>query len=278
MPVIIVSSDSYGTGREIAESTAKFLGYEFIGREILAKTADKYGVSEARLTQALDEGPSFLRRSSKIRNRHLAYIQEVTLFELLKDNTVCQGLGAHLYVLGVSHVLRVRILSDPDKRINQLVRQQGVSISKAKKILDREKALQRRWSMNVFNLDETDPSHYDLVVSLSQIDSNEAVKIIKETVSYPRFKPMTYSMNCMEDLALSSRARAVLWEHFPDAKVQADRGTVVIETADFKWEKEKKAKAIKDMVRKIPGVEYVEVHVAGHLFPRGSLRPSRRAS
>ncbi|MBN2033997.1 MAG: cytidylate kinase-like family protein, partial [Deltaproteobacteria bacterium] len=188
MPVIIISSDSYLTGREIAESVAGALGYGFLGREILSEVAEKYGISEAKLTKALDDGPSFLLRSSKLRDRYLAYLQEATLSRLLEDNMVCQGLAAHLYVLGVSHVLRVRILADAERQAKQLAAQQGVSINKAKKLLDRRKTVNRRWSMDAFHLDESDPSHYDLVISLSQIDSEEAVKIIKETAGYPRFK------------------------------------------------------------------------------------------
>jgi hypothetical protein len=84
MPVIVISSDSYVTGRRIAESAAEALGYDFLGREILPKIAEKYKISEAKLTQALDESPSFLRRSSKIRNRYLAYIQEADHFSSMK--------------------------------------------------------------------------------------------------------------------------------------------------------------------------------------------------
>ena len=266
MPVIIVSSDLYRTGRDIAESAAGVLAYDLVGREILGKIAEKYGLPEAKLTQALDEGPSFLRRSSKLRHRYLAYIQEGTLFELRKGNVVCQGLAAHLYVLGVSHVLRVRILSDTEKRAGDLAAERNISPNKAKRLLDREKKSHQRWSMEAFQLDETDPSHYDLVISLSQIDSTEAVKIIRETVGYPRFKPMTYSLHCMEDLVLSSRVKALLWERFPGIRVRADRGTLVIETAALKREKDKKAKAIKELAGKIPGVEYVEVHVVNHIF------------
>jgi cytidylate kinase len=276
MPVIVVSSDSYATGREIAESTARVLGYDLLGREVLSRVADKYNVSEVRLVQALDESPSFLRRSSKLRNRHLAYIQEVVFSELLKDNWVCHGLAAHLYVLGVSHVLRVRILADAAQEVKRLAVEQGISISRAMKRFDRRKTAQRRWSVATFQLDETDPSHYDLVISLSQIDLNEAVNIIRETAGYPRFKPMTYSVNCLEDLALSAGVRAGLWERFPDAVVRADRGTVVVETTALRREKEKNARAIKETAGKVAGVEYVEVHIKNHLF-RSTPRSFRQA-
>ena len=266
MSVIIISSDVYQTGREIAESTAKLLGYGYVGREVLGKAADRHHVAESKLTQALDETPSFLRMSTKIWKRYLAYIQEATLTELLKDNMVCQGLAAHVYVIGISHVLRVLVLADIEKRAEQLATQEGISTKKAKKLLEREKKARRRWSMDAFHGDETDPSRYDLVISLSQIDPDEAVKIMKETVAYARFKPMTYSITCLKDLALSSRVRAELLGRFPDVRVSANSGTLIIETTALKREKEKKAKAIKEMVGKIPGVEYVEVHVINDIF------------
>jgi cytidylate kinase len=266
MSVIIISSDSYQTGREIAESTAKSMGYGFLGRDILGKVADKYKVPEEKLTQVLEERPSFLSMSSKVRNRYLAYIQESVLSELLKGNLVCQGLAAHLYVLGISHVLRVRVLSDVEKRVQQIASDGGISLEKAKKILDAQKKGRQRWSMDAFRLDETEPSQFDLVISLSQIDQTEAVKIITETVAYRRFEPMTYSTKCMQDLALASRARAALLDRFPDVRVRANRGTLVVETTALRREKQKRATAIKALAGEIPGVEYVEVHVINDIF------------
>jgi cytidylate kinase len=266
MSVIIISSDYYQIGREIAKKTAETLGYTCLDREILGKVADKYHVPESKLTQALDESPSLLGISSKLQNRYLAYIQEVALTEFVKDNVVCQGLAAHLYVLGVSHVLRARVLSDSEKRTQQLASQEGISLKKARKLLDRRKDLRRRWSMDAFKLDETDPSQYDLVISLSQIDQDEAVKIITETVSYRRFSPMTYSIKCMKDRELASRVRAALLERFPDVRVRASGGTLVVETTALKREKRRRAKAIKEIAGSIPDVEYVEVHVTNDIL------------
>ena len=266
MAVIVISSDFYETGREIAESTAKVLGYDCVGREILGRVADRYQVAETKLTQALNQTPSVLGLPSRLWKRCLAYIQEATLTELLKDNKVCQGLAAHAYVTGISHVLRVRVLSDAEKRAERLATQEGMSLGRAMKVLEREKKASRRWSMDAYRVDETDPSRYDLVISLSQIDRDEAVKIMKETVAYARFKPMTYSITCLQDLALSSRVRAELLGRFPNVRVSASSGTVIIETTTLKREKEKKARAIKESVAKIPGVEYVEVHVINDLL------------
>lgn len=202
----------------------------------------------------------------KLWNRYLAYIQEAALAEIIKGNTVCHGLAAHLYVLGVSHVLRIRVLSDPEKLTRQLASMKGISHKKALKLLDQEKKHRRRWSIEAFGLDETDPSQYDLVISLSKIDPDETVKIIKETISYRRFRSMTYSIKCINDIELASRVRAALLESFPDIRVTANSGTLVVETKGLKREKQKRSNLIKEIAGKIPGVEYVEVHFINDFF------------
>lgn len=266
MSIIIISSDSYPVGREIAEKTAEALEYDFLGRESLAEVAHKHNIEEAKLVKALDDGPSFLRMKKKLRNQCLAYIQEATLSSLLNENRVCQGLAAHLYVLGISHVLNVLILADTEQLLRQSASWKGISKKETRKLIDRHTSYRRRWSMDAFELDETDPSQYDLTISLSQIDSDEAVKIIGETITYRRFNPMTYSIKCLQDLELAARVRAALLEHFPNVKVRANSGTLVVETAALKREKRKRAEAIKALAGKIPGVEYVEVHVRNDIF------------
>jgi hypothetical protein len=150
----------------------------------------------------------------------------------------------------------------------------GISTRKARKFFDQEKKLRQRWSMDAFNIDETDPSHYDLVISMSNIDPGEAVKIMRETISYRRFKPMTYSKKCIQDLELASRVRTALIVRFSDVRVRANSGTVVVEITALRREKQKKVKLIKEISGNIPGVQYVEVHLINGIFRHeaGSFR------
>ena len=266
MPIIIISSDFYKTGREIAEKTAQATGYDYIDREILGPVAEKTLVQEEKLIKALDETPSFLGLPSKLRNKYLAYIQEATLGQLLGDNVVCHGLAAHLYVLGVSHALKVRILADPVELATHLGPESRGSAEKMKKVLKKREAQRKRWSLEAFNLDQTDPSNCDMVISLSQIDPDEAVKTIAAMTAYRKYQPMTYSIKCLKDKELASRVRIALIERFPGVRVQADGNTIVVETKAIKREKQKRTEAIKELAGGVEGVGYVEVHVANDIF------------
>jgi hypothetical protein len=266
MPAVIISSDNYDKGREVAQKMADTLGYTLLGREVLDTVSSKYDIPEEKLRKALDEVPSFLGMSSKMRALYLAYIEEAALVGLSEDKVVCQGLGAHLYVLGVSHVLKVRVLSDPEELIRQVVAREGVPKEKAAKIIKRLAFDRQRWSRAAYHRDEADASLYDMVISLSQIEMDEAVKTIAEMTVYRKFQPMTYSIKCMKDKELATKVRAVLMSHYPDVRVRADGSTVVVETNALKREKRKRAEKIKELAGQIRGVDYVEVHVINDLL------------
>lgn len=266
MPIVIFSSDVYEKGREIAEKTAEVLGYTYVDREILKSVAEKYHIPEVKLVKALDEISSVWGMSSKAWKLYLAYIQEAVLGELLDDNVVTHGLAAHLYVLGVSHALKVRVLEDSNERVRSVAEHEGVSLEKAKKTIRRLEKQSKRWSLEAFKLDETSPSLYDMVINTSQIDPEEAARMISEATKYRKFNPMTYSIKCLHDRELACRVRTALLSEFSDVRVQARDGAVVVETKALKREKRKKTVAIKELAGQIRGVHYVEVHVINDIF------------
>jgi len=267
MSIIIISSDSQEIEQKTAGLISEALGYRTIDREeVLPKVAEKHEVSVDDLVKVLEKRPSVFRSSIRQWNLLLSYIQEETVEELRNDNLVCHGVAAHLYVLGISHILRVRILSKKDEKLREVMAHTGITRQAAIKLLDKEKKYRSRWSSDLYDMDETDSSRYDLSISLDNIDLEDAIKMIEETISYRRFKAMTYSIRCMEDLAIVSRARAILIKRFPDVKIQASGGRLIISLLSLKREKLKKTKIIKEMTNDIEGVDYVEVHVFTDYF------------
>lgn len=267
MSAIIISSDSQEIEQKIAELISESLGYGTINREsILPIVAEKHKISEDDLLKILEKRPSVFKSSIRNWRLLLSYIQETVLDELLKDNQICYGLAAHLYVLGVSHVLRVRILSNNDEKIRQIMAHSSATRKVAIKILEKEKKHRSQWSKDLYDMDETDSSRYDLSINLNNIDLNTAIRLIEETISYRRFKTMSYSLRCIEDLALAARARSILIKRFPDIRVRANNGKLIITLLTLRREKKKKTKIIKKMIGDIQGIDYVEVHVYNDFF------------
>jgi cytidylate kinase len=267
MPIIIISSESAESARQIAPAVAESLSYQCLGPEILAAIAADCGLQEEKLAQALGNNHSkFKRMRSKRRSQLLAHVEAVVLDRLMADNIVCWGAAAHLYVQGVSHALKVRLLANRRQQAENLAASQGISIERAEKSIQDAIRKQAQWSQSAYGIDESDPSMYDLVVNLEQIDPDEAVRTIAGAAAYRKFKPMTYSTKTLAESALAAKVKTRLLETLSDVRVQARDGKVVVTSKALKRERQKKAAAIKELAGRVEGVEFVEVHLINYVI------------
>ncbi len=253
MSIIIISSDTAEIEQSIAQKVATAMDCQLLDRRILEDTAKKYQIDPGKLAEALETTPSLFKSLSSGQWRYLlACVEADVLDRLLADKIVCYGLSAHLYVTGVSHALKVRILSGDGPQTEK----------------KRENQLQQRkkWSVAAYNEDETELSRYDLVINLDQIDPAEAVKTITGAAQYRKFQVMTYSMKCLSDLALAARVNVALLKTMTDISVQARDGSVIVATKAGNRQKRKKIETIKELAGNVEGVRYVEVHVKKNLL------------
>jgi hypothetical protein len=196
--------------------------------------------------------PSILKRmSAKWWHYSLSCVELEVLEQLANDRYVCSGLSAHLYVIVISHVLKVRLIGGHD-----LVSQS----ERHKKEFSRQERNREKWSIAAFNRKEADPGLYDMVINLDQIQIDEVVNTLTTTLGYSRFKAMTYSKNNLKDQALAARVKNALLKSLTDIHVHAQNGTVVVTTSSVKREKSKKIENIKEIAGHVKGIGYLEVH------------------
>ena len=270
MPVIIVSADQYEDGRTIAQKVAEKLACPYLGRELLTDLAREKGLPKEKLIKAIEEPPRLLTRRTLTQVLQ-SHIQTACLERLRVDEIVCQGLGAHMYVNGISHVLKVRIVAHREQCIADICREQGLSLKKAEKRLEHRQAIQRHWSMEYFGVDQTDAGLYDLAISLKTLKPDKAVEIICDTAGYREFRPMTYSRQCLEDKYLASLVRDHLMDHLPEIRVEADKGTVAVYLKALKRDQRKKQDQVRELSAGIPGVSHLEVHFIQDYFAQAAI-------
>jgi hypothetical protein len=268
MSSIIISTDFPGMEEQLAPKLAEALGYQYLGPEYLDKVAEDFRVSKGRLAKALAGEASSWATSGRSLQLYLGIVKTAVWEKFLSDNIVCEGLAAHLYIRDISHVLMVRILTDTKLAINRIAVEKAITPKKARKILDKRVHRRRHWSKRNFGLDEFDPSIYDMVLSLSQIEEEKAVEVIKDMAGYRKFQPMTYSLQCTKNGALAARIEASLLPEHPRIKVHVQDGAVILEPGSLRAGKGKQADMLKEKTYKIPGVEYVEVHPGKNFINR----------
>jgi len=259
MTTIIVSADAPDIGESIAEKTAETLGFEYLGPTLLAEVASQQGVSERDLQRVLDPA-AYRKVGKKKRKLLLSHIEAATLERLTKDNMVCAGLAAHLYTRDISHVLMLRILSEPGARISAIRAAKRTSERHAAKSLAREKGMRVRWSNDCFGFDETDPGHYDMVIRMGQIELDKLVELTKDMAGYRKFQPMSYSRKCLSDLALGAKVKNLLLPTHPEIRVRANGDTVIVHVKCAKRKRQSATMSVKEIATHLEGVSLVEVH------------------
>ncbi|MBT3221057.1 MAG: hypothetical protein HN348_18395 [Proteobacteria bacterium] len=263
MTSIIISSDVTAICPEVGEKIASAMNLELLGPSVLSKIAQKHQVPESELKRVLEPN-SYHRVSAKKRSRLLALIQNATLERLTEKGVVCVGLGAHLYVRDVSHVLMINMLHGTKHRAKAMSTAGNVSEQRATKLIQKEDELRSRWSVDCFGLDETDPSHYDMVINIERLEHKQLVEIVKDMAGYRKFQPMSYSTLCLNHLLIASRIKTIVLPEYPNAQIEFDGERAIISVGAL-WGKQKIVESVKEMVGKVDGVGLVEVYVEKRL-------------
>lgn len=227
MPIITISRGSYYHGKSIAEKLAQRLGYECVSRDHIIENLDKFHLPEIKLIRGLDDAFSVLDRFPHGKKRFKRAVRSAILQHFRKGNVVYHGLVAHHFVSTISHVLKVRIIADTEKRVQDEMQREEISEEEARYILKKDDEERRKWSMYLYGVDIVDPETYNMTIRVGHLSEEESVDIIANAVKLPAFQESEASRAALEDSALHGLVSGKLFD-FPNASVTAVNGQVKI--------------------------------------------------
>jgi len=259
MAIITISRGSYSRGKEIAEKTAKKLGYECISRDLLLDVSKQYNIPEVKLVHAIHDAPSMLDRLNRRKEKYVAYIKTALLNHLQKDNVVYHGLAGHFFVKDVPHALKVRVISDIEDRVELEMERKGVDADTARRVLEEDDKQRRKWSKDLYGIDTADPSLYDLVLHINRLTVEDAVDMICDCVKKEQFKTSPQSQRLMEDLALSAEINKALLDVGPDIVACVDNHIAYIETESSIAAEESYVREIREVTETFEGIQDIRI-------------------
>jgi len=259
MSVITISRGSFSHGQEVAERTAKRLGYDCISREILIAASKDFNIPEIKLFEAIHDAPSFMDRIFLRKEKYIAYIRAAVLKNLQKDNVVYHGFAGHFFVKDISHVLKVRIIVDMEERIRIVMERYGFSHDAATAYILKLDEQRRKWSQQLYGIETADPSLYDLVIHIDRITAGDAVDIICHKIGLQHFQTTPESRRLIEDLSLAAGVKAALIDLKPDIEVTAQEGTVRVTARASSAQKSKLEKEMRKVAETIPGITDLDI-------------------
>ncbi|MFC1952654.1 AAA family ATPase [Chloroflexota bacterium] len=261
MAIITISRGSYSRGKVIAEKVAEKLGYTCIDRETIIEASEQYNIPEMKLVRAIRDAPSILERFGYGKEKYVAYFTASFLRQLKKDNVVYHGLAGHFLVEGIPHVLKVRIISDMEDRIELEMERESISRKEAQRILQSDDKQRRNWSKYLFGIDNADVSLYDLVLNIQNLTVDNAVSIICGIIELPDFRTTPESQKTLEDLLLACEVKVALIDVKRDIDVSSNAGTVLVKTRGHSSQKERLIEEMKRIGQGVPGVKEVHINV-----------------
>jgi cytidylate kinase len=233
MAIITISRGCFSHGKEIAESVAKKLGYECISEEILLEASELFQVPETKLFESLHDAPGLLERLTHARQRFIDGFQAMLLEHVVRDNVVYHGFAGQIFLGSISHVLKVRVIADMEKRIKLLQSQEQLDREKAQRHIEQEDQVRAEWYRTFYRTDMHDSSLYDMIVNIERLRIEDACDIICRTASKDTFKATPESQAALTDLALEDHVK-VLLEGICKARVNCRQGIVHIRVAGQK--------------------------------------------
>lgn len=209
MSVITISRGTFSGGLMLAECLAGRLGYRSVGRDAIVQRAALSGISQDVLLDALQKPPSLLERLKHSKYLYLTLIQAALCEEVRSGRAVYHGNAGHM-LLKEAPVLRARIIAPLDFRLRMAQERLGMTRIQALEHIQRMDNDRKKWTQYIYGVDWTDPSLYDVVVSLEHMSVQDACDLLVELVGKERFKLTEQSLAALDDLALASRIRADL--------------------------------------------------------------------
>lgn len=271
MSVITISRASCSYGQEIAEDVARRLGFSCISREVLIEASDVFNVAEINLAKAVHDGPSFFERITSGKEKYISYIRATLLNHIRRDNIVYHGLAGHFFLQGISHVLKVRLIADFEKRTEKEMQLTGASRSMAIKRLQKDDEERKKWSMAVYGKDSSDPEMYDLVLNTRHVSMDDCINIICSTVKQPAFKTTPESAKKLNNMAMEANVKALLVSSYPDAGVDASDGTIKISLLKKVTDRRRTVTNIKRLLQGLSGIKELEIKVDEEVTPRSLM-------
>jgi cytidylate kinase len=261
MSIITISHEAFGDGRAVAERVAAILGYPCISREALVKASQRYGISETKLVEVLEEKPhSWWKQWLESRGIYRIALQAAVCELAQEGDIVYHGRAGQEFFPGIRHVLNVFLDTPTESRIKHVMARKGLAAEAAKKYVEELDRIRARRMRELFKVDWRDPTRYDLVLSTAKTTVDTAARTIAEVSQREEYRPTAESIQAMKDLTITARAEAVLIAshlEISNLEVATHCGEVHVGGVILA---EGITNLAADKIRKIPGVIRVVTH------------------
>lgn len=221
MQIICISRYSYSYGKELAEKLAAALGYECLAREDITNRATACGIPVGKLETAILKRQFITEELEIETQRFKAFITAELCERARHGGIVYHGRVGHMVMVGVSHILRVRVCANEEDRIQRVIERMNLKYKQAKDYITQVDEDRCSYARFFYNVNCNDPSLFDVIVNTSHLSVDDAVDSLVTLAHLSEFQSTNSSVQKSEDLLLQARCRLALCEDLRTRNIKA---------------------------------------------------------
>jgi cytidylate kinase len=202
MAVITISKEFGTESEKVASLLAEKLGYEYIGKNLVAKIAKELHISESEAETFHKTSQSRILRFvdrytcsivQKVVDREHGCLDDKNYYEVTKKlvenvyeagDAIILGWGGQCLLKGKPDTLHVRLIKDNDLKINEIMQSQNLSQKAAKDFIDREEGDLKAYIKHYFKEDWNAAYLYDIVIDMGKTSVDKAADMICDNLKH----------------------------------------------------------------------------------------------
>ena len=202
MAVITISKEFGTESDRVASLLAEKLGYEYIGKNLVAKIAKELHISESEAETFHKTSQSRILRFvdrytcsivQKVVDREHGCLDDKNYYEVTKrlvenvyeaGDAIILGWGGQCLLKGNPDTLHVRLIKDNDLKINEIMQSQNLSQKAAKDFIDREEGDLKAYIKHYFKEDWNAAHLYDIVIDMGKTSVEKVVDMICDNLKH----------------------------------------------------------------------------------------------
>ena len=200
---VITISEEFGTESEkVAIQTAQRLGYEYVGKQLIAEIARELHISESEAEVFRKTAQSRILRFvdrftcsivQKVVDREHGCLDDNSYYETTKKlvenvydagDAIILGWGSQCLLRGKPGTLHVRLVKDDATKIQEVMRNKNLDHDAATALIEKDEGDLREYIKHYFNEDWNNANLYDLIIDMEKNSVEKAVDLICDNVKH----------------------------------------------------------------------------------------------
>jgi len=202
MAVITISKEAGTDSEKVASLLAKKLGWEYIGKRLVAEIARELHISQSDVEAFRKDSQSRLLRFvdkytcsivQKVVDREYGCLDDKNYFNTTKTlvekafeagNAIIVGWGGQCILHDQPDVLHVRLVKATEEKIKAIMQRFHYNRQEAETYIEREEGDSKSYIKHYFNEDWNDAHFYDLIIDMGKNSVEDAVDMIVENLKH----------------------------------------------------------------------------------------------